>query len=79
MPRAAAERGQRLVDGLDLARPFQMPAQTREAPDASRSGHQAERVDRRVAEHEREIGEVLRRERQALLRVGFEPAAGDIG
>ncbi len=73
------ERGQRLVDGLDLARPFQMAAQPREAADARGSRHQTERVDRRVAEHEREIGEMLRREGQALLRVGFEPAAGDVG
>ena len=36
-------------------------------------------MDRRIAEHEREVGEMRRREGQALLRERLKPAGRDVG
>src|SRR5262245_27505876 len=61
-PARGRERREGLVDRLDLARTLQVSPQTGEAADTRCSRHQAERVNGRIAEHEREIGEMLRRE-----------------
>ena len=68
-----------LSDGLDLAWALQPALEARQAADSGCAKHQAEGVDCGIAEDQRQVGEMLRGERQALLRVGLEAAAGTLG
>src|SRR5262249_39582922 len=68
------EGSERLVDGLDLARPLEPAAQPREASNAPGARYQRKRMNRCIAEHERQVGEMRRREREALLRKRLKAA-----